>query len=193
MWKSAKPASPPTTMQGFNGYCEWMNQDQTMILKDTRDNNNYTIAKLKDGKCWMIENLRLTGSRTLTSSNSDVSSSFTLPASTDSFSKGSSSDPIQINASSASQYGVYYSWYAATAGTGTYSMNSGNAASSICPKGWKLPTGDSGGDFENMAKKYGSGTDSATFTALRATPVPGFLLSGYYVYSSSGDQGRAGN
>ena len=28
-------------------------------LKDTRDNNVYAIAKLADGKCWMIENLRL--------------------------------------------------------------------------------------------------------------------------------------
>ncbi len=28
-------------------------------LKDTRDNNVYTVAKLADGKCWMTENLRL--------------------------------------------------------------------------------------------------------------------------------------
>lgn len=28
-------------------------------LKDTRDNNVYAVAKLADGKCWMIENLRL--------------------------------------------------------------------------------------------------------------------------------------
>ena len=28
-------------------------------LKDTRDNDVYAVAKLADGKCWMIENLRL--------------------------------------------------------------------------------------------------------------------------------------
>ncbi|MBR3256393.1 hypothetical protein IKG10_01850 [Candidatus Saccharibacteria bacterium] len=28
-------------------------------LTDSRDNNTYAIAKLADGKCWMIENLRL--------------------------------------------------------------------------------------------------------------------------------------
>ena len=28
-------------------------------LKDQRDNNVYAVAKLADGKCWMIENLRL--------------------------------------------------------------------------------------------------------------------------------------
>ncbi len=30
-------------------------------LRDTRDNNVYTVAKLADGKCWMVENLRLEG------------------------------------------------------------------------------------------------------------------------------------
>ena len=38
-------------------------------LKDTRDNNVYAVAKLVDGKCWMIENLRLDDSAILTSSN----------------------------------------------------------------------------------------------------------------------------
>ena len=38
-------------------------------LKDARDNNVYAIAKLADGKCWMIENLRLDDSVTLSSSN----------------------------------------------------------------------------------------------------------------------------
>ncbi len=28
-------------------------------LKDTRDNNVYTVAKLADGRCWMVDNLRL--------------------------------------------------------------------------------------------------------------------------------------
>ena len=28
-------------------------------LRDQRDNNVYAVAKLKDGKCWMVENLRL--------------------------------------------------------------------------------------------------------------------------------------
>ncbi len=28
-------------------------------LKDTRDNNVYAVARLADGKCWMVENLRL--------------------------------------------------------------------------------------------------------------------------------------
>ena len=38
-------------------------------LTDERDNNTYAIAKLADGKCWMIENLRLDNTPELTSSN----------------------------------------------------------------------------------------------------------------------------
>ena len=30
-------------------------------LINIRDNNKYIIAKLKDNKCWMIENLRISG------------------------------------------------------------------------------------------------------------------------------------
>ncbi|MBQ3433000.1 hypothetical protein IJG22_01735, partial [Candidatus Saccharibacteria bacterium] len=38
---------------------------------DSRDNNTYAIAKLADGKCWMIENLRLDNSATLTFANTN--------------------------------------------------------------------------------------------------------------------------
>lgn len=33
-------------------------EQSTATLVDTRDNNTYTVAKLKDGKCWMTQNLR---------------------------------------------------------------------------------------------------------------------------------------
>ena len=35
------------------------NLSSVTALTDERDNNTYAIAKLADGKCWMIENLRL--------------------------------------------------------------------------------------------------------------------------------------
>lgn len=53
----------------------------TFTVYDSRDNSSYTIARLKDGNCWMSQNLRLTGSRTLTSADSDVTDDFALPAS----------------------------------------------------------------------------------------------------------------
>ena len=35
------------------------NLESVAAFTDSRDNNTYAIAKLADGKCWMIENLRL--------------------------------------------------------------------------------------------------------------------------------------
>ncbi len=40
-------------------------------LKDTRDNNVYAVARLADGKCWMVENLRLDSTATITIANTD--------------------------------------------------------------------------------------------------------------------------
>ena len=42
------------------------NLSSVSALTDQRDNQTYAIAKLADGKCWMIENLRLDNSATLT-------------------------------------------------------------------------------------------------------------------------------
>ena len=40
-------------------------------LTDIRDNQTYAIAKLSDGRCWMIENLRLDNTATLTLANTN--------------------------------------------------------------------------------------------------------------------------
>ncbi len=42
------------------------NLSSVSALTDQRDNNTYAIAKLADGKCWMIENLRLEAEGTRT-------------------------------------------------------------------------------------------------------------------------------
>ena len=55
-------------MQNWTG-CSSLSQGEVTALKDSRDNDVYAVAKLADGKCWMIENLRLDDSVTLTSAN----------------------------------------------------------------------------------------------------------------------------
>ncbi len=55
-------------MQNWSG-CSGMNIGDVTALKDTRDNDVYAIAKLADGKCWMVENLRLDDSAELSSTN----------------------------------------------------------------------------------------------------------------------------
>ena len=50
------------------------NLSSVSALTDQRDNNTYAIAKLADGKCWMIENMRLADKD---SSNNDIELSAT--------------------------------------------------------------------------------------------------------------------
>ena len=127
-------------------------------LTDTRDNKTYTVRKLADGKCWMTQNLWLVGPRTLTSTNSDISSgSFALPVSTGGIWASSVTDSSAANTARVYEpeysvdpgQGAYYNWYTATAGSGLYSNTTTNAANSICSKGWRLP---STGDYNNMWK-----------------------------------------
>ncbi len=61
------------TLQNWDG-CSSLAQGATTALTDERDNNTYAVAKLADGKCWTIENLRLADKD---ASNSDIELSST--------------------------------------------------------------------------------------------------------------------
>lgn len=52
-----KPAQN-AVLQNWQG-CSSLNNGDVIALRDQRDNDVYAVAKLADGKCWMIENLRL--------------------------------------------------------------------------------------------------------------------------------------
>ena len=45
-------------LQGWTG-CSTLGQGKVTALTDQRDDDTYAVAKLADGKCWMLENLRL--------------------------------------------------------------------------------------------------------------------------------------
>ncbi len=58
------------SMQTFSSSdCNAMSIGDVTARKDIRDDNVYTIAKLVDGKCWMVENLRLNNDANITTSN----------------------------------------------------------------------------------------------------------------------------
>lgn len=138
-----------STMQDYD--CSELSAGQTTYLKDTRDNSIYNIGKLADGKCWMRNNLKIID-KTITSADSDVSSDFTIPSSslTDDWHE---MDAPRAYKSSTAAYGTYYNWYTATAGTGLSTTAGGlDAPSSVCPKGWKLPTYD---DYKTMLAANG--------------------------------------
>ncbi|MBQ3270978.1 hypothetical protein IJH10_00005, partial [Candidatus Saccharibacteria bacterium] len=173
--------------------------NDSTILTDTRDTKTYTVKKLADGNCWMTQNLRLTGSRTLTPADSNVSSDWTLPASTEAYdnttgatawcntSREECYNRANVLDTGNTSYGAYYSWAAATAGTGTYSITSGNVSSSICPKGWRLPTGGSSGEFKTLYDNYNS------YDLMTNSSGPAFVLSGFRNGGSTGSQGSLGN
>ena len=155
------------------------NYAPTKTLVDTRDDNTYTVSKLADGKCWMTQNLRIID-KTITPADSDVTANYTIPASSI-----SGFNTYDISNAYVDSDDGFYTWYTATAGTGTQSMSSGNTAVSICPKGWRLPTGGDDGEFKIFYNNYHS------FSALRSNPV-NLTLFGYVDNSSRRNQGSLG-
>ena len=153
----------------------------TKTLTDTRDNNTYTVSKLADGKCWMTQNLRIIN-KTITPADSNVTSNYTIPAS--SISGFNSLDTSNAYVDSD---GGFYTWYTATAGTGTQDLDTQgqNTTASICPKGWRLPTGGDSGEFKTLYNNYNSSS------VLRSNPV-NLTLSGLAYNSSRRDQGSLG-
>ena len=76
--------APSGNMQNFS--CSSLAHGKVTALTDTRDNNVYTVGKLQDGNCWMMENLRLDNTATIDATNTDnPAAGFTLAASSDSW------------------------------------------------------------------------------------------------------------
>ncbi len=132
-WES--PSATP--MQSFT--CSTLsNIGDSIVLKDSRDNNSYLVKKLADGKCWMVENLKIVN-KTISSDDSNLpnGTTFTIPASdVTAFTNTYDTSAAYLGDGEA---GGFYNFYTITAGWGTQSVSSGSSPRDICPKGWKLP------------------------------------------------------
>lgn len=167
-------------------------------LKDSRTNQSYLIRKLADNRCWMVENLYLTGGKSLTSADSDIDEStvltqpdgttavgaYKLPSSTSYFDGNT-----QTMNTGTKTTGSYYTWNVATAGEGTTgSTTVQTPTNSVCPKGWKLPYEDStkteNNEFYTLYSKYGS--VNAFITPFNFTGV-GYYLAGTYTGKANAD------
>lgn len=62
-------------IQEWSG-CVGLNVGDVTALTDARDDQTYAVAKLADGKCWMIENLRLEADGTSTTAQRDLSQGY---------------------------------------------------------------------------------------------------------------------
>ena len=248
-------------LQGWN-YCSALSTGKVTALTDQRDGNTYAVAKLKDNKCWMIENLRLdntnsdnaTGAlaqgygtsttygnfsglaepETANFTNSTIANSLYYSGTqsgTASVNIGTNNYPgyrmprfnNQNTTSSATNmtgtrnntysYGNWYTWPAAIADTSYYGTNNQTiTGTSICPKGWHLPSGGNSNNATNSDFwKLGTGimgfapsnnsyyqnsetnTDSKTATqAFRSYPN-NFIYSGNFYDSSAGNRGAYGD
>ena len=143
------------TMQEFTlAQCQSLASDANYTLVDNRDGNSYTVRYANDN-CWMTQNLRLAGGRTLTSSDSNVASSWEFPNNSLSSSEANYVGDSFTVAGYAidSTYGGYYNSCAATAGTMCgYTENRENY--DICPKGWELLSGSERIDVETFNPVY---------------------------------------
>lgn len=149
--------------------CETENAGLSKQLIDRRDGKVYWVTKMKDNSCWMTQNLDFeisTSGTTITPADTDVFSTKTLTADSvvsdtsilyldggdyyvphgDYYPDNSSESrffPTSELASNSTEWhyqvGSFYSWPAATAGSGTADVLMAEADESICPQGWRLP------------------------------------------------------
>ena len=156
--------------------CANSNLHEVATLVDVRDGNSYLVAKLKDNKCWMTENLRLVD-KVLTPVDSDVTSNFTVPASNLNMANTYDSPtvlPMAYYNPSRPQDGAYYNWFTATAGTGGRNIPEGvDVSSSVCPSGWRLSYGGSRSEYLSLLNSY-----DGNVANLRSAPL-NFITPGY--------------
>ena len=166
----------------LNNVKESMLLEHNYILKDQRDEQEYTVAKLADNKIWMTKNLNLAGDTILSPDDTDFEPSYILPttrgwttannnlklvmpeSSTNGFSSNNYAYVYNTNndTSDCSAPGCYsyYSWDTVTLGSGRQiGTDNQNAPYSICPKGWHLPSTyngvDDSTDFRALMIAYG--------------------------------------
>ena len=179
-------------------------------LIDNRDNKAYQIARLKDDNIWMAQNLDL-GRTTLTTDLTSANTNLDANANTVTIStfnswiksSGRASDTAYTSAelipvtgtdsTSNTPYGTLYNYCAASAGTICLASgaNNNNATSDLCPAGWRLPTGNTTGEFQALYDL----TDYNTATKMIAPITDGgaaFALSGYFYGSTPTYQGSNG-
>ncbi|MEO8691743.1 MAG: FISUMP domain-containing protein, partial [Candidatus Saccharimonas sp.] len=131
---------------------------------------------------------------TLTPSDSNVASNFTLPQVTAATSGANYDTPTASGpvpgdtGTGATNYGYLYNWPAATAGETQASKPAGSSAAtnSICPKSWHLPTGDSTGELQTLYVAMGSSAASWNYPGPFRGVLAGHWLNGFVSQSSSG-------
>ncbi len=140
--------------------CTNTKENKTKQLIDIRDNKKYWVTKLKDGNCWMTQNLAYNGGGTSRGTNC---SGWTNDNTVAQYCSRGHTDGDHASR------GNYYSWPAAmngnTSATGT--------VQGICPNGWHLPTSNTTakGSFGGLVNAYSITNTAAGSTAIQRNPL----------------------
>ena len=212
------------------------NLSSVTALTDNRDGNTYAIAELADNNCWMIENLRLDNSATLSSVNTNypllpLTNVYDLNTTSNHLSPTSSlaynattnpegwcttfsaacydqsrirTDNISLYTNNTASnysasgdiysYGTYYNWYSATAGHGKYDSYGSTymTPGDICPSGWRLPTGDTWGEFKSLDVALGGTSYSTAQSNMYRSYPTNFVYSGTVSEATINDRNNFG-
>ncbi len=145
----------------------FVDDESETTLIDSRDNKTYTVSKLKDGNCWMTQNLDhnivTDGSVAYTPTTTDVPATWTpstatYPTGTTTWNysnttpesydpgelywSGTPDDSTPVSTGDSHYHlGNYYNWTAAVAmnDSSSYTTDNQDANQSICPANWTLP------------------------------------------------------
>ena len=155
---------------------------------DARDGKLYSIRYI-NGICTMTQNLdfELTTGMTLSPDTTNVTTTRTLGtvgSLTTDDDDGSYYQVRTARNTNITGAGLHYNYAAATAGTITGSSNSTEATQDICPAGWRLPTGQNGGEQTLLT----NGTWQSWNTTYQTAFNP--VAAGYYL---SGSLNRSGS
>ena len=173
------------------------------LAVDARDNRTYYIQKLGNN-CWMLTNLAYAGAgnntyndtKSLSNGTSDTATTYTEAKYYIPPGANPTTDPTEPSTSinGTGQYGYLYNWCAAMGGQNTAAC--ANAATpapipttNICPAGWRLPTGGSGGEFQAMNNTVYAGktdSDSSIIGAPGLFQRSGGWSNGFYGQGSYG-------
>ena len=109
-------ATVSVTKSNYSSYGQSTSYVPETTLKDSRDSQSYTVRKLADGQCWMVQDLDLVPntSKTYTSSDTDLNAkSSYIPSASNNFpnvaSKEAWYDPDTTHNIGAGSRGNYYS------------------------------------------------------------------------------------
>ena len=158
--------------------CQASTENETKQLTDTRDGKKYWVAKLADGNCWMTQNLDLdlgvkdgdTDTTVLTPADSDVSSNWNPPRSTE------KNGTVTSNSDNTETY----SW-----DFGLYVKNNPDDYGSYCDQVKTMSGCEGWTDVTNLTPAETEWTGSVDNTVSGNTYDAHFLIGNFYQWNAA--------